>query len=116
MRWRHTVDFVARRVALLTQPGDEDLTYLNPLALLQDSRSASNVIEHVLNGFHFRNGMIEFNHAGVGGVDVRIDETRKNWLATKVHDTSRGCLERQDVAIAPHLHDPSISNRHSLSD
>src|SRR5688572_12353443 len=85
MLGRHTVEFIARWIALLAQPCDEDLTYLNPLAFLQEGCPTLNVVEHILNGFHFRNGMIELNHAGIGGMDVRVDETRKDRLAAKVH-------------------------------
>ncbi|SRR5258706_11968860 len=116
MLWSHLIQFGTRGVALFAQPGNENLTYLNPLACLQESRPASNILEHILNGFHFRNDVIELNHAGVGGMDMRVDETRNDELTAQVQHASRARLESEDVVIAAHSYNPSITNRDGLRD
>ena len=63
---RGLVQLVASRVALLFEPGDEDLADDDPSLRAQGLGPSTNVIEHVRDRLHLGDRMVELGHAGVG--------------------------------------------------
>ncbi len=70
MLGRHAIQLRAGRIALFAQAGDEDLPQDDPLPFREHPRAGLDVIEHILDAFHRRNGMFELRQARIGGVNV----------------------------------------------
>src|SRR4029434_9923139 len=71
MARRDAVEFRARGIATLAQTRDENLLQNDPFAFGKNAGATINIVEHVTNGFHRRNRMIELDHARAGGMRVR---------------------------------------------
>ena len=72
---RRAVELRPGRVTLLAQAGDENLVHFNPFAFRDGASARLDVIEHIRNALHRRDGMLEFGHARVSGVGVRVHQT-----------------------------------------
>src|SRR5947199_10554047 len=98
MARRGAVELGARRITLFAQPGDEDLTNVNPLALLERAGTLADVVQDVLDGFHFGDRMIELRHGRVR-MDVRINQPGHYHSSLQVNESCRRPLELQDRIV-----------------
>jgi|HubBroStandDraft_1064217.scaffolds.fasta_scaffold00665_20 hypothetical protein len=95
------VQFRTGRKALLPQASDENLREDDPFARIRGGCTQPDVAQHIRDGFHFRNRMIEFVHGGLGGVHVRVDQRRAARLALQIDPESAGTDRRPASARLP---------------
>ena len=101
------VKFRPGGITLFLEARDEDLLELQPLAFRHDLGARGEVIEHVLDGLHIRDGVIVLRHRG-GGMHMGIDEAGENHLAVEIDELGAGLAEGEDVIVIPHGDDLAL--------
>ena len=102
---RDAIQLRAGRVACFLEAGDEDLANLDPIAFREGSGAGLDVIEHVLQPFHRREGMIELGEGSPRGVRVGIHQTGQDQTALQVDQFRARPAMFQDLGVPAHLHD-----------
>ena len=109
------IEFGARRIALLPEPGDENLLQTDPLSLGHDLRPLPKVVQHIGDRLHFRDGMVELIHRRPGWVRVGVDESWQHCLARKIGQLRLLTRERSHGGVRADSHDPAVGYGNCLS-
>ena len=89
------------RVALLLEPGDEDLADDDPLPGAQCLGPRPDVVQHVPDRLHLGDRVVELGHARPGRVRVRVDQARQDHLAAEVDHRRARPAGLEDLLVGP---------------
>ena len=116
MAGRRLVELGAGRIALLAQARDEDLRQRDPVPGLGRLGARAEVREHVLDGLHVRDGLLELVHRRARRMHVGIDQARQHRLAAEIDLLGARAGQLHDLGVRAGREDAPVANRHGLHD